>query len=106
MRELLPPPVHDHSLNAMTRTGRSELDLPQPVVGFVGAAAMTFVGIAMCKNMLMSGRRRRRLRRSLTLDQRRLLRRVISRGEEKGWDFSFDEDFIFKLLPALKAITR
>jgi len=25
MRELLPPPVHDHSLNAMTRTGRSEL---------------------------------------------------------------------------------
>ena len=106
MRDLLSPPVHDHSVNSATGTGRGQLDLAQPVAGFVGAAAMTFVGIAMCKRMLTAGKRKPRRRRSLTQDQRRLLRTVIARGEEKGWDFSFDEDFIFKLLPALKAITR
>jgi hypothetical protein len=106
MGGLFSPPIQYQYFNEAAPSGRSQLELPQPVVGLVGAAAMTFVGIAMCKRMLVSRKRKSRRRRALTQDQRRLLKTVIARGEEKGWDFSFDEDFIFKLLPALKEITR
>jgi CheY-like chemotaxis protein len=92
MRDLLPP-VHERD--------SSESELP-PLPGFVGAAAMMFLGIAMWK-MLLS-KRKPFPAYYLTPQQRGLLMKVIARGEEKRWDFSFDEDFMFKLLPALKAI--
>ena len=92
MRDLLPP-VHERD--------SSESELP-PLPGFVGAAAMMFLGIAMWK-MLLS-KRKPFPAYYLTPQQRGLLMKVIARGEENRWDFSFDEDFMFKLLPALKAI--
>ena len=92
MRDLLPP-VHERD--------SSESELP-PLPGFVGATAMMFLGIAMWK-MLLS-KRKPFPAYYLTPQQRGLLMKVIARGEEKRWDFSFDEDFMFKLLPALKAI--
>jgi CheY-like chemotaxis protein len=91
MRDLLPP-VHERD--------SSESELP-PLPGLVAAAAMMFL-IAMYK-MLLS-KRKPFSPYYLTPNQRRLLMKVIARGEEKRWDFSFDEDFMFKLLPALKAI--
>lgn len=63
---------------------------------------MMFLGIAMWK-MLLS-KRKPFPAYYLTPEQRGLLMKVIARGEEKRWDFSFDEDFMFKLLPALKAV--
>ena len=63
---------------------------------------MMFLGIAMWK-MLLS-KRKPFPAYYLTPQPRGLLMKVIARGEENRWDFSFDEDFIFKLLPALKAI--
>ncbi len=90
MRDLLHPPAHD--------LDSSESELP-PLPGLV--AAMMFL-IAMYK-MLLS-KRKPFSPYYLTPNQRRLLMKVIARGEEKRWDFSFDEDFMFKLLPALKAI--
>ena len=89
MRDLLPP-VHERD--------SSESELPA-LPGLV--AAMMFL-IAMYK-MLLS-KRKPFSPYYLTPNQRRLLMKVIARGEEKRWDFSFDEDFMFKLLPALKAI--
>ena len=93
MRDLLRPPVHDPD--------SSESELPS-LPGLVGTAAMMFLGITMYK-MLLS-KRKPFSPYYLTPKQRRLLIKVIARGEEKRWDFSFDEDFMFKLLPALKAI--
>ena len=106
MRDLLSLPVDEQPLPLREcETGFSESDLPRPLVGFVGAAIM-FLGIAMCKKMLVSGKRKPLRPYDLTPNQRGLLKKVIARGEEKGWDFSYDEDFMFKLLPALKAIAR
>lgn len=93
MRDLLRPPVHDQD--------SSESQLPL-LPGFVEAAAMMFLGIAVWK--MLPSKRKSFPAYYLTPQQRGLLMKVIARGEEKRWDFSFDEDFMFRLLPALKAI--
>jgi CheY-like chemotaxis protein len=93
MGDVLRPVAHDSDF--------SESELP-PLPGLVGAGAMMFLGIAMYK-MLLS-KRKRFPAYYLTPQQRGLLMKIIARGEEKRWDFSYDEDFMFKLLPAFKAI--
>jgi len=70
------------------------------LAGLVGAAAMTVAVVAVSKT-LPPPRRRKPL--TLTSEQQALLKEVIARGEDKRWDLSYDEDFIFKILPALKA---
>ena len=107
MPDLLHVPVDNQSLsfNSECKTGFSESEPPRPVVGFVGGAAMMFLGMAVVK-MLFSGKRKPLPPYYLTPEQHGLLTKVIARGEEKRWDLSYDEYFVFKLLPALKTITR
>ena len=92
MRDLLPP-VHERD--------SSESELP-PLPGFVGATAMMFLGIAMWK-MLLS-KRKPFPAYYLTPQQRGLLMKVIARGEENRWDFSFDEDFMFSSYQRLRRL--
>lgn len=68
-------------------------------------AAMVAAGIGV-QRILFRPRRRRLRPYQMTGEQRRLLADLICRGEERRWDFSYDEDFLFSVLPALKSMVR
>lgn len=111
MQNVIPLPVGDQAVPSPSlpmenghKTDLNETKLPI-LPGLIGAAAAMFSALAMCK-ILFSVKRKPLPTYHLTPEQRDLLKKVIARGEQKSWDFSYDEDFIFRLLPELKAMAR
>jgi len=80
---------------------KKDLTMPPILTGLVGVAAVVCGVVAILKKLPAS-----KEPEVQSPEQRALLRTIISRGEKRRWNLSYDEFFIFKLLPALKTIAR
>jgi hypothetical protein len=85
----------------MEGENRKELTKTPILAGLVGAAAVVLGVMTILKKLPGS-----KEPGGLSAEQRHLLKTVIARGEKRKWNLSYDEFFIFKLLPGLKAIVR
>ena len=81
---------------------QAELSEREVRLGVLGTTVMIVAGVGV---RYLVGRKLRR-RKQLTPKERGLIKQLIAHGEMKRWDFSYDEDFIFKFLPVLKTIVR
>lgn len=77
----------------------------QVCLGLLGATAMIVAGVGV-RGMFSRTRRNIRRSRRLVPQERGLIRDLVSHGEKRRWDFSYDEDFLFKFVPALKRMAR
>ena len=82
-----------------------DLTQGQVCLGLLGATAMIVAGVGV-RGMFSRTRRNIRRSRQLMPQERGLIRYLVSRGEKRRWDFSYDEDFLFKFVPALKRMAR
>jgi hypothetical protein len=73
-----------------------------PIIAGLAGAVMTVAVVATMKRPTPSKRKEL----AISSEERALLKTIVARGEEKGWNLSYDEHFIFKLWPALKAMAR
>ena len=102
MQSVLHLPATDESVRLpMEGENRKDLTKAPILAGLVGAAAVIFGVVTVLKKLPTS-----KEREGFSAEQRHLLRTVIARGEKRKWNLSYDEFFIFKLLPGLKAIAR
>lgn len=85
--------------------GEKDLTGGQVCLGLLGATAMIVAGVGVRG---MFSRTRRNIRRGSHLipQERSLIRYLVSQGEKRRWDFSYDEDFLFKFVPVLKRMAR
>ena len=102
MQSVLHLPATDEPVR-LPMEGENKKDLTKaPILaGLVGVAAVVLGVVTVLKKMPTS-----KGPEGLSAEQRHLLRTVIARGERRKWNLSYDEFFIFKLLPGLKAIAR
>ncbi len=73
-----------------------------PIIAGLAGAVMTVAVVATMKRPSPS----KAEELPISVEERALLKTIVARGEEKGWNLSYDEHFIFKLWPALKAMVR
>lgn len=85
--------------------GENDLTGGQVCVGLLGATAMIVAGVGV-RGMFSRTRRNIRRRSHLIPQERSLIRYLVSQGEKRRWDFSYDEDFLFKFVPVLKRMAR
>lgn len=82
-----------------------ELTQGQVCLGLLGATAMIVAGVRV-RGMVSRTRRNIARRRRLLPQERSLIRFLVSHGEKRRWDFSYDEEFLFKFVPVLKHMAR
>ena len=92
-------------MGAKHADGEGELTEGQVCLGLLGATAMIVAGVGV-RGMFSRTRRNMRRRRQLMPEERSLIRYLVSQGERRRWDFSYDEDFLFKVVPVLKRMAR
>jgi hypothetical protein len=85
--------------------GEGDLTQGQVCLGLLGATAMIVAGVGV-RGMFSRTRRTVRRRSQLIPEERGLIRYLVSHGEKRRWDFSYDEDFLFKFVPVLKRMAR
>src|SRR5687767_15439285 len=88
-------------MGAKYADGEGDLTEGQVCLGLLGATAMIVAG-----GMFSRTRRNMRRRSQLMPEERSLIRYLVSQGEKRRWDFSYDEDFLFKVVPVLKRMAR
>jgi hypothetical protein len=84
---------------------QGELTQGQVCLGLLGATAMIVAGVGV-RGMLFRTRRNLRRRKQLIPRERGVIRYLVSQGERKRWDFSYDEEFLFRFVPVLKRMAR
>ena len=82
-----------------------DLTQGQVCLGLLGATAMIVAGVGV-RGMLSRTRRNFHRRSHLVPKERGLIRYLVSHGEKRRWDFSYDEEFLFKFVPVLKRMAR
>ena len=92
-------------MGAKYADGEGDFTEGQVCLGLLGATAMIVAGVGV-RGMFSRTRRNMRRRSQLMPEERSLIRHLVSQGEKRRWDFSYDEDFLFKFVPVLKRMAR
>ncbi len=66
---------------------------------------MIVAGVGV-RSMFLPTRRNIRHRSHLIPKERGLIRYLVTHGEKRRWDFSYDEEFLFRFVPLLKRMAR
>src|SRR5918994_3740084 len=85
--------------------GEGDFTDGQVCLGLLGATTMIVAGVRV-RGMFSRTRRNMRRRSQLIPEERSLIRYLVSQGEKRRWDFSYDEDFLFKFVPVLMRMAR